>query len=235
MTNSETFLDIYNKIDGYLKKADHHDSYVNFARKVKISKSKVVQRFKDELISFGELRNAIVHSPKIGNQVIAEPRDDTVKRISELFNQISNPKKVIPQFSLDVVGAKSEDYINDILRQMKQHSFSQFPVYDENNHVIELINTNTISRWLAKEIEEKGTMLIDEVRIKDLVGEIEYPKNYEFISRNTSVFEAYDMFIQQVLNKKRNLDVIFITDSGKKNERLLGLITISDIAPLSKG
>jgi hypothetical protein len=95
MTNSEIFLDTYNKIDSYLKKIDNYDSYVNFSQKVKNSRNPVIQRFKDELISFGELRNAIVHNPKIGNQAIAEPHENTVIRIQKIYEKITNKKKFI--------------------------------------------------------------------------------------------------------------------------------------------
>lgn len=232
MTNSEIFLDTYNKIDNYLKKVDEHESYVNFTQKVKFSKNKVVKRFKDELISFGELRNAIVHNPRISNEVIAEPHESTVKRISELYEIITNPKKVIPKFQFKVLGAKKEDFINDILTEMRKKSFSQFPVFDENGFVCELINNNTISRWLSSQIEENGTIIIENVKVGDMIDEIELKKNYKFVSKNISIYEAYDLFIDQINNKQRNLDVIFITQNGKTTEKLLGLITIQDVANL---
>ncbi|WP_282054528.1 CBS domain-containing protein [Maribacter luteus] len=230
MTNSEKFLDYYNKIDSYLKKSDNHDSFVTYGQKIKNTNNKVVLRFKDELISFGELRNAIVHNPKIGNKAIAEPHDNTVLRIEELYEKISNPLKVIPEFQFRVLGAKQEDFINEILIEMKKHSFSQFPVYNENGSVCELINNNTISRWLSSQLEENGTIIIDNVKIKDLLPEIEFKKNYKFISRNTSIFEAYDLFIKQINEKHKSLDVLFVTHSGSPIEKILGLITIEDIA-----
>lgn len=232
MTNSEKFLDKYNKIDAYLKKIDNYDTYVTFAQKVKMTRNKVVKRFSSELLSFGELRNAIVHSPKIDSQAIAEPHDKTVERISELYNKISNPKKVIPEFQFDVLGAKKDEYINEILLKMKKHSFSQFPVYDENGFVCELISTNTVSRWLSSQLEEGGTIVIDEVKVGDLISDIEFSGNYEFVSRDTSIYEAYDLFVSHIDKNKRNLDAVFITHSGKSNQALLGLITIEDIANL---
>jgi len=232
MTNSEKYLDIYNKIDDYLKKSDNYDSYVNFAQKVKNTKNKVAQRYKDELLSFGELRNAIVHNPKIGDKAIAEPHEKTVSRISELYDKISNPKKVIPEFQFQVLGAKKNDFINAILVEMKKQSFSQFPVFDDKENVCELINNNTISRWLSSQLDEDGTIIIDNVKVADLLSEIEFKENYKFVSRNTSIYEAYDLFIKQINKKQRNLDVLFITHSGKINEKLLGLITIEDIANL---
>jgi len=232
MNSSESFLNSYNKIDNHLKKSENYDSYVTFSQKVKNSKNKVVQRFKDELISFGELRNAIVHNPRIGDKAIAEPHENTVFRIAELYEKISNPKKVIPEFQFEVLGAKKEDFINHILIEMKKNSFSQFPIFDENGNVFELINNNTISRWLSSQLEEDGTIIIDNVKIIDLIPEIEFKSNYKFVARNTSIYEAYDLFISQINYKQRNLDVLFITHSGRTDEKLLGLITIEDIANL---
>jgi predicted transcriptional regulator len=232
MTKSEIFLDTYNKIDNFLRKVGKLETNAGFAYKVKNSNNHVVNKFQDELISFGELRNAIVHNPKIGNKAIAEPHESTVERIIELYKDITNPKKVIPDFQFKVLGAKKEDYINDILIEMKKKSFSQFPVFDENGLVCELINNNTISRWLSSQLEENGTIIIENVKVADLIPEIEFKENYEFVSRNASIYEASSLFINQISNKERNLDVIFITQNGKRTEKLLGLITIEDIANL---
>ena len=145
---------------------------------------------------------------------------------------ITNPPRVIPKFQSEVLGAHQNDFINEILVKMKKKSFSQFPVYDENMYVSELISTNTISRWLSTRLEDNGTIMTEKVKVKDLMEEIEFKNNYKFISRNTSIYEAYDLFITQINNEQRNLDVLFITQNGRKNEKLLGLITIEDIAKL---
>lgn len=231
MKNSEMFLDYFNKIDKFIKESENFDSCNGFTYKVKNSKSKVVQRFKDELISYGELRNAIVHNPKIGDEPIAEPHTKTVERIIFLHKEITSPEKVIPAFKFEVLGAKKDDYINDILIKMKKKSFSQFPVFEGLDQVaIELINTNTISRWMSGKLEENGTIMINQVKVKDLISEIEFKENYKFIKQETSVYEAYEMFLEQIRKEGRNLDVLFITHSGRPTEKLLGLITIEDIA-----
>lgn len=231
--NSEEFLDYYNKIDAFIKKPNDYDLNPTFAQKVKGSSNKVVKRYKDELISLAKLRNAIVHNPRIGNKTIAEPHEETVDRIKELYQKITNPKKVIPEFQFTVFGAKENDFINEILIKMRENSFSQFPVFDLENKVIELINTNTISRWLSVQLDENGTIMTENVTVKELISEIEFKNNYKFISRNTTIYEAYDNFIEHIKTEKRNLDVLFITDSGKSTEKLLGLITIEDIAGIA--
>ena len=97
---SDDFLDYFNKIDSYLRRIDNQGPEVSFSQKVKTSSNNVVKRYKDELISLGELRNAIVHNPKIGNKVIAEPHEETVFRLKELHEKITNPKKVISRISV---------------------------------------------------------------------------------------------------------------------------------------
>ncbi|WP_299068118.1 CBS domain-containing protein [uncultured Psychrobacter sp.] len=232
MTNAEKFIEVYNSLDKYLQKDIGADEYVSYANKVRKSKNTVVNRFKDELLSFGTLRNAIVHNPKIGGQTIAEPHESTVQKFNKIYEMVTNPKKVIPTFQFDVSGAREDEYLNDILKKMRQNSFSQFPVLDADGSVMELINNNTISRWLASEISEEGEVIIDKVTVDKLLAEIEYKNNYKFISRDTSVYEAYDLFIKHINEEQRNLDVLFITHNGKRTEKLLGLVTISDLVPL---
>ena len=228
--NSEEFVEYYNLIDKYLKNEGGYDSYASFSEKIKGSKNKVVKRFKDELISLGELRNAIVHTPKISGRIIADPHPETVVEIKKLYHMITNPKRVIPAFQFEVLGANENEFINDILIKMKENSFSQFPIFNEEGQVIELINTNTIARWLSDKVGENGTIMLEKARVKDLIFSIEFKKNYRFISRETSVFEAYDIFINQIVLKRRNLDALLISHSGKETEKLLGIITIEDIA-----
>jgi len=228
-TNSEQFLNYYNLIDAFLKKEQGLDSTTPYSQKVKDAKNGVVKKYKDELLSLGELRNAIVHTAKINGEVIAEPHSKTVARIQELYDLISKPMKVIPKFQFKVIGARTDEFINNILLKMKENSFSQFPVFDTEGNICEIISTNTISRWLSSQLEENGTIIIDKVKVEDLLSEIEYENNYKFIKRSASVYEAYDMFVDN-LNLGRNLDAIFITESGRSSEKLLGLITIADIA-----
>ncbi len=232
MKTSEGFLDYYNKIDSVLNKKGQFESYTTFSQKVKIlsGKDSVIRQFKDELLSFAELRNAIVHTPKLDGRVIAEPHERTVERLQEIFEKVSNPKKVITEFKAEISGATPDEFINGILEQIDKKSFSQFPVF-ENDQVVELINTNTIARWLSHNLDNDGSILIEAVKVKDLLPHIEFKENYKFVSKHKNIYEAYDLFIKHIAANGRNLDVLFITESGKKTEKLLGWITIADIAP----
>lgn len=230
MKNSELFIDAYNQIDAFLKKEGNYDNSISFTHKLKNSKNGIIKKRKEELISYGELRNVIVHSPKIGQNTIAEPSNETVSNIQNICNALINPKKVIPLFQCEVLSAKNIDFINDILLKMKEYSFSQFPVVDENGFVTELITNNTICRWLSQNIEPNGTIMVENTTVEKLLNEIEYKNNYQFVSRECSVIDVFDLFTRHVEDKEHQLDVVFITQNGKRNEKLLGIICIEDIA-----
>jgi len=66
-----------------------------------------------------------------------------------------------------------------------------------------------------------------------LILEIEFKRNYKVIVREISIYKAYNLFLKHIKEKGRNLDVLFITHNGKETEKLLGLITISDLAFLT--
>lgn len=230
MKNSEQFLIYYNLIDNFLKVNNNQDRTIPFSQKLKTSDNPVIKKNLSELISFGDLRNAIVHSPRVGKEeIIAEPNENAVQKLKVLCEQITKPKKVIPEFQTEVLGEKIDAFINDIFTKMTQLSFSQFPVFDRNDRICEIINTNTITRWLSSNLETNGTIVIENVKVSDLISKIEHKQNYKFIHREASIYEAYEIFINQI-NSGKNLDAIFITNSGKVSEKVLGIITIEDIA-----
>src|SRR5699024_3897556 len=62
--NSEKFLTAFTKIEKQLKSRLNNRRDIGFARSVKILRSSnaIVRRYSEDLLSFAELRNAIVHN-----------------------------------------------------------------------------------------------------------------------------------------------------------------------------
>src|SRR5690606_30574358 len=117
----------------------------------------------------------------------------------------------------------------DLLTEMKQKDFSQAPILDDSGNVIEVISTNTISRWLFAEYDNEYIDLIS-AKISDLMPHIETKENYFLISRNTTVYEAAEIYLRNSAEKKSQLDCMIITHSGKTGEKIMGIVCIEDIA-----
>ncbi|RPA66885.1 CBS domain-containing protein [Cyclobacteriaceae bacterium YHN15] len=230
MTNAQKFIDYYNELDKAFAKALGQLEYVPFSQRISelISRNPVVRRYKDDLYQLGNLRNAIAHHSK-GGIPIAEPYQETVDLIEKILQDFKNPKRVIPAFQFDVFRVNSDTPLINLLQEMNAKDFSQAPILDADGKVIEVISSNTISRWLFAEYENQ---LIDltSAKISDLMPHIETKKNYALISRNTTVYEAAEIYLRKSKEKKSKLDCLIITHNGKPTEKLMGIVCIEDIA-----
>lgn len=59
----------------------------------------------------------------------------------------------------------------------------------------------------------------------------EDPDNFKFVSKNMTLFKVLDFFDNYEKQGKR-LDALLITETGNQNEKILGIITISDLPKL---
>ncbi len=231
MVNALKFLDCYNELDQLFGKALNHPDYIPFREKLRelSSRNSIVRRYYEDLVLFRNLRNAIAHKTK-GGFPIAEPIDDAVNLLERISEEFKDPKRVIPTFQFDVFTVTPETPLIDLLQEMKTKNFSQVPILDTEGKVLEVISTNTISRWLFAEYENQ---LIDltTAKISDLMPHIETKENYVLISRNTTVYEAAEIYLKKSKEKKSQLDCLIITQNGKPSEKLMGIVCIEDIAP----
>jgi predicted transcriptional regulator len=228
MSNAESFLSSFNKIEAWLKSKTGRQNDFSFTQMIHALRQKnaLVKNYHDDLYQFASLRNAIVHTRQ-NDKVIAQPHDEVVKQIQVIEEILSSPPLV--KLSGNMITARENMKLEELLHLIHQNSFSQIPLLDENSHVIEILNTNTISRWLAASIPD-DIISIRETRITDLLQHIEYKNNYRFITKNTNLFEAADLFLHHVSKTNHNLDAILITVNGKKNQKPLGIVCIEDIA-----
>lgn len=231
MTNAQKFLDLYNELDQLFAEALNQLDYIPFREKIREleTKDSIVRRYSKDLVLFGNLRNAIAHKTK-GGIPIAEPINDAVSQFSLIVEEFKNPLRVIPKFKFEVFTVSPETPLFDLLQEMKAQYFSQVPILDADGKVIEVISTNTISRWL---FAEYANQLIDltAAKVSDLMSHIETKENYTLISRNTMIYEAAEIYLKKSKEKKSQLDCLIITQNGKASERLMGIVCIEDIAP----
>lgn len=230
--NSDLFLTAFNRIETYLKREEGNAIYINFTDIIRTTKKSnpVVRRYEDDLIELAYLRNAIVHKKTDAMYAIAEPHETIVKKIEMIEEKLTAPKLVYPTFNRPVQMFQINDTLSTMLEVVNEKSFSQFPIYDD--HLFKgLITGNGLTNWLAKNVED-DYLSRNETHLKEILLCEEDGANYSFISRDTSVYEAVDIFTSQ-MNKGRRLEALLITHNGRPTETLLGIITSWDIIDIS--
>jgi predicted transcriptional regulator len=224
--NSEKFLTAFTKIEKQLKARLNNRRDIGFARAVKILRSSnaIVRRYNDDLLSFAELRNAIVHNKIDMAYAIAEPHDSIVERIKRIEKELTHPQLVGSMFSKKVFTFQESESLADMLIMFREKDLSKFPIY-ENNMFKGLLTQKGIAKWLAN--NEDDPHLAKKTSIREVLP-FEGEDNYKFIASKASVHRAVELFREQVGSGKR-LEALLITKTGMPKEKLEGIITAWDI------
>lgn len=234
-SNSVEFLEIYNDLDKYMRRMLNVDDFVGHTELTKRMglKNKIFKRYKDDLSDFAMLRNAIVHNPdKKYAEPIAEPHDYILNKYKEISNRVKNPP-----IALNVIAIKSE-YIYttnmnavalDVMKEMNKNTYTHVPVV-ENERIIGVFSENSVFSYMVK---KEDVLIEKDVKIKEFADFIPLEKHesefFKFVPKNKLVIDIEEMFQKELDNRKR-LSVVFITESGKPTEKILGLITAWDVA-----
>ncbi len=228
------FQEIYNQLDHYLRKSLARDSDVShsFLIKKAAEKDMNIRSQREKLLQFAQLRNAIVHNPERGKaHPIAEPHPIIVEQYEAVLNKVLNPPKALSvAISFNkIFTASLEDKAKDVMRIMNEKIFTHVPVM-EGDKMVGVFSENVVFSFLVKHeiaIVDKDITICE---FGEFLPIEKHPSEYFlFASRTALLFDIQKLFDNE-LEKNRRLGVVFITDSGKQDEKLLGMITAWDIA-----
>ncbi|GGM19173.1 hypothetical protein GCM10011351_01280 [Paraliobacillus quinghaiensis] len=228
MKNSERFIIAFNKIEKFFEKEINEKKYIPFYRSVQLLKhtNATIDRYQDDLVEYSELRNAIIHERTEAHYAIAEPHDEVVERIEKIEQELTAPKLVIPTFQKELRTMQAEDTVKDVLKVIRETDFSQFPVY-RSKQFVGLVTDKGITHWLARNTNGDIDQLLL-TPVMNLIEENKSVRNYEFISKEMTIYQAERIFLEQ-LKKYKRLDALLITEEGKEHQALLGMISTNDL------
>ncbi|RUL47793.1 CBS domain-containing protein [Lysinibacillus antri] len=228
LRNSDRFLIAFNRINHTLRDIVGAKDFQPFYRLVDQGKKKnaLVRKYEDDLRSFADLRNAIVHHRTSMEFVIAEPHSKIVNRIEHIDHTLAKPKLVGQVFQKKVLSLQTTDSLKYALNIIRQKKFTQFPVF-EGPHFRGLVTTVGITNWLATTIAGSHAS-ITMPTLHDILHHEKNRVNYKFISRYITIYDAEEIFKQGVERGKR-FEALLITEHGKPHQKLLGIVTPIDI------
>lgn len=224
---SEDFRKKFDAIEEYLKRKSKDkktDRFKDLLKEV-CQYDEKIEKYSFELNSFSKLRNILKHTE---HKPIAEPTSYSIKLINKIYDYILNPPSIElilkdkgPPFIL-----KPVDPIYSALQIICEKDYSQIPIYKENKF-INLLTTNTISRWLSSslninKIDFKNTKIGDVLAFDEVVD------NHYFFKKSSSAYSVIEEFSNWVSEGKK-LEAILITANGKPDEKLLNILTIWDL------
>ncbi|WP_016837580.1 CBS domain-containing protein [Ureibacillus thermosphaericus] len=228
MKNSDRFLLAFNRITFTLRKIVKAREHLPFYRLIELAKKKspLVKKYEDDLRTFADLRNVIVHHRVSEEFVIAEPHIQVVERIEYIDQLLDRPSIVGQVFRKKVVTFQTTDSLKEALDIVQQRKYTQFPIY-EGKEFQGLVTTVGITNWLA-DVANHKILVYEMPTMKDILLYEKKRVNYKFISRYLTVYHAKELFKEGVERGKR-YDALLITEHGKPHQKLIGIITPLDL------
>lgn len=177
------------------------------------------------------LRNLISHNPGASDNV--QPSRGLIELLDKTIYKVMNPplvgQKAIPKSK--VLCAEMEDRVLPIMKTMNEKVFTHVPIL-QDGQVIEVFSENTIFSYLSDNeivgIEETTTFS----DLSDyLPCESHRAESFRFVSRKTLLREVANLFEKALKNDDR-IGLVLVTETGKSDEKLLGIITAWDLAGL---
>lgn len=233
MNNKQAFLKQFRDLEKYLRvkyeRGDYKEStFMATLFRIRGKKENPIianPAYFDVLQQGAQLRNIIVH-----NDDIAEPTDDYLAKFTSIVKMITRPERVekvmIPMFKIKKCNI--ENTVGQVMDLMEKSGFSKIPVID-NNKLIGVFTEKTFYYYLAIEPEKTVSR---EMKVGEFLSAIDLDGDpapyFDFISRDADVFLALGRF-RRDFKEKNKLEMLFVTETGAKQEKILGIITLRDL------
>ncbi len=225
MHNADRFVELYNQLAVHLVELTGDDRapfYALIERSRNISR--VVRREEVTLKKYGDLRNLIVHGPNYSRELLAEPTDETVAEFVQIVQQIIAPTR-LDAFAQQLRVFRSQDLLENALRYMNDHDFSQVIVREEQQ--LSMLTAEGITKWLQAQAKRNNLSLAN-VEIGDALR-YDLPDNFLLMRRNDTVDAAEAMFATAIEQGHPRLFAIIVTQNGRPNEAPLAIVTPWDL------
>ena len=235
MSNSGEFISLYNELDKYMREIlnENESTPHSVLLKKMTEKSNIFRKNNKYLKSFANLRNAIVHNySNDGYKIIAEPHDNIVEDYKRIVNEVMNPPKALNTIAIrnsQIYTTSLNKNALDVMRVMKERTFTHVPVI-EDKKLIGIFSENTIFSYV---VATKDFLSNKEFKISEFKSfipiDMHEGEEFKFVPKDILEVDVQKMFKDSLKNQIR-LAVVFITESGKSTEKILGMITAWDVA-----
>ncbi len=227
--SSEEFLELYRQMEDLLEKRYQGEKRRYSSVVFEFCKDEESEPVRDRLQVCRELRNLLTHTPNLQGQPVAQPSGPVLEAMRQVLEFVKQPPLAI-EFATkgeNIMTANPGEKVLPLMAKMEKRGFSHVPIL-ENGRFCGVFSIGTVFRYL---LQTGGEGISPEHTVKDLGRTIalkEHLENYRFVSEKATYSQVRGV-LRRVAGKNSRVSVVFITRSGKENEKLLGMVTPWDV------
>ena len=238
MNNNADFLRKYNELDALIgdkfNREDDDSSIYFLINKYRKSRIEIERIYSNKLDSVRRIRNLMVHESGIIDNLF-DVSDDVIAFLDELISYLRNPvraRDVMTPTEKLILG-KEEDSISLLIKKMIEEGISNVPVVNDENIVIGIFNSDVLLDLYLNNVHlDKNSKIKD---IKDYIAlESQFNLRFIFVTKEYEIDVLNDYFSMSKEVYKKRLPAIFVSENGKQNSPLLGVISPIDLIRKTK-
>ena len=229
INRTEEFLDKYKQMEVLVRNEynlGNNDSVMNF-----LISNNEFKSLENELDLCRDTRNLLSHNPKINGEYAVYPSEEMIKLLDKVIQKVTQPIKasniMVKKSELCFMGM--EDKVLVAMATMKEHSYKYIPILADGV-LVGMFSAKTVLEIMVNEGADifKGDITFEGIKNYISIENVS-SKTFAFVGNSTLLSEIKEIFKDDVDNKER-INIIFVTQHGKKDEKLLGIITAWEIA-----
>lgn len=238
--NVQEFIELYNVFDDLLRQKYNETNRTismisRYIRQLENSSSTLAHKKARKINMIRVLRNNLVHEFDFNAEDLIDVSEETITFLKEEIEDLKNP---ITAFTIatktkDLLTVDLDENVRDVLLKMQEKGFTQAPLLSDTKKVEGVFSPNVLFSYLAKNNIHNG----DKLYIKDFVDYLPIEKHiseqYAFIEKDALIEDVMELF-DEAHRKNKKLVAIFVTEYGKKEQTILGMIVPYDLLKTRK-
>lgn len=230
--NAQRFITAYNQIDQSLRNQFDLSKSISYTEVIRKASrlNAFVKKYEDQLVDYGRLRNAIVHSYN-DNVVIAEPHLDVVEEYERLSKIICTPPLALNTVcNREIRTVEYNTPLKVVIQNIYKSDNSNWPVY-KDGMLIGVANSRKLIKEIGRKIYEKKDIneYLENTIIADAINTFGEDPYYTITNKNVTLDKILNLFAEN-----RKLSLIVITETGSLLEQPMGVVAIADIMDINK-
>lgn len=228
MSRADEFIDLYKRLEDA---AVQRYNYPTDGRAVlRLQDRRELSSIRSELSYCREVRNLLQHKPKVGGQFLVQPSQEMVEFLRKTLERIEHPvrcRDVAVPFE-KMYWKSMDDGVFPAVRTLKNAAYTHIPIL-KDRRVEGIFTVNGLFNYL---VDRGESGLTEATRFRDMREFLRldaHPSEVYLFARADAPVDELEEEFQAAQEKGRRVGMVFLTHSGKPNEKVLGILTAWDM------
>lgn len=228
MNNTDLFLDLYKQLEQAA--VSYYGLPSDGSAVSKLEKLNQFKEIRNQIKYCREVRALLSHNPKIDDDFAVIPSDAMIKTLQKVIEQVKEPPNCFDKAikGSNILIAEPNDNVIEKMKVMKAFGFSYMPIISKNR-VVGVFGKDTV---FAITLDGYEDIISDTTCFRDIASYTSVSRKdrntFKFVQRNMLVSTAEKMVVD-AFRKKIRINLLLVTETGRVDEPLLGILTPWDV------